>query len=308
MSTILFPKRASEDDQLCDRFTKRLCLDPDVQAPSSDPQQGNMFLHELHREQVARRQRSLPSSDSSAALTGAIPPADVEVWTALTHFTLADVVDCRHSPTGRCLQCSGREVLNVPLAVYTAYCQAFQGVPHFQSPTAVEASQHGVPLRSLVAGEVVFPAFAALAAELAPRPGERFLDLGSGVGRAVVAWALLFPQCHAAGIEIREQLHQVASAVFQRLDSGVRERIHLHRDDFFEWPWNDADVLLLNSTGLDEAAMGRAIHKLRHAASGMRVVTLSQPLPLPTFGFKLIAQRHYKMTWGNATAFIYRKC
>merc|ERR1719188_100286 len=45
---------------------------------------------------------------------------------ATTSFTLADVVQCCHGLGGRCLQCSGRLVQNVPLVHYGAFCEAYR--------------------------------------------------------------------------------------------------------------------------------------------------------------------------------------
>jgi hypothetical protein len=267
----------------------------------------NHLLRGLHSERLARlsSQRSLPAVQSSCS-----GGSNVETWSSegSTRFALSDIVECRHGPAGRCLQCAGRSVCNVPVVAYSTYCRAFQDVPHFSHPTAEEARSYSVPSRSLVAGEVMFASFAALATILEVSPGERFLDLGSGVGRAVVAWALIFPGCTAAGIEIRAHLHERARTVVAALPDDVGNRVHLHCGDFFLQDWNEANVILVNSTGFGDELMTRVAEKLRYTAPGTRAVLLSQPFTAGSCpGLELVGQAMYRMTWGNATAYTYRR-
>lgn len=276
----------------------------------------NTLLRGLHAEQAARRRQTDPSMAAESTQVGTAPDqADIEVWQGETRFAMSDVVNCRHGPGGCCLQCAGRMPCNVPAEVYGEYCRAFQGVGHFSHPSPEEARRYCVPARSLVAGEVEFAAFAALVSSLGVVPGERFLDLGSGLGRAAVAWALLMPQCTAAGIEIRPSLHDAAQSILAGLRESTRQRIHLHCGDCFECDWSEATVLLLNSTGFDDALMARVAAKLSDTAPGTRIITLSQPLPsppgavtaCPPAGLTLVSQALYRMTWGNATAYVYRR-
>eukprot|EP00747_Dinoflagellata_sp_TGD_P179511 gnl/TRDRNA2_/TRDRNA2_30415_c0_seq1.p1 gnl/TRDRNA2_/TRDRNA2_30415_c0~~gnl/TRDRNA2_/TRDRNA2_30415_c0_seq1.p1 ORF type:complete len:301 (+),score=48.90 gnl/TRDRNA2_/TRDRNA2_30415_c0_seq1:66-905(+) len=263
----------------------------------------NGFLKALH--EGGRRQHARESQMQDEG--------DVEVWDSKTQFSMSEVVDCRHAPGAKCLQCVGRSVFNVKVTSYSEYCQVFQDVPHFTSPSHEESQRYAVPIRSLVAGEVVFASFAAMMSGLCPAPGEQFLDLGSGVGRAVVAFALIFPQCSAAGIEIRESLHGLAVAAAGRLRPDVRQRVNLHRGDMFELSWQEASLILLNSTGFDDALLVRCVEKLSATRVGTRVVTLSVPLPSASGGvtappgLELLCQAPYRMTWGNATAYVYRR-
>lgn len=278
--------------------------------------EANSMLRGLHAEQARRRQVSVSSqAEVQVASTTAPEAADVEVWQGETKFAVSDIVICRHGSNGCCLQCAGRTACNVPACVYSDYCRAFQGVPHFSHPSPDEARHYAVPQRSLVAGEVEFAAFAALVSSLSVVPGERFLDLGSGLGRALVAWALLLPECTAAGIEIRPSLHDAAVSIVAGLRESVRQRIHLHCGDCFECDWGEASVILVNSTGFDDELMARVAAKLSGITPGTRIVTLSQPLPsppgaaaeCPPAGLVLVSKALYRMTWGNATVHVYKR-
>jgi len=101
-------------------------------------------------------------------------------------------------------------------------------------------------------------------------------------------------------------------------DNNNGAGIH-HCGDFFECDWREASVLLVNSTGFDDNLMARVTAKVQSTNPGTRVITLSQPLPGspphcdgqigPTAappGFELLSQSPYRMTWGNATVYIYR--
>lgn len=309
------PLSAFSDEWLCTRFQKRMRVDQDSAcAEDTGYDKVNDLLRNLHAERMGRQTPSTTPSTIQAG--GSCPVADLqggdvsidsespdadltlteldhlEVWQSTTRFALSDIVQCRHGLGGRCLLCTGREVCDVPVTVYSAYCSLFQGVSHFSSPTAEEARRYAVPSRSLVAGEVEFPALAAMLASAGVSGGDRFLDLGSGIGRAVLAFALIYPACSAAGVEIRVPLHEQAASVASRLAPDVRSRVHLHCGDLFDVAWHEANILFVNSTGFDDSVMSRVTGKLRDVAPGTRVITLSQPLPsLHSTSLKLVRDR-----------------
>lgn len=295
---------ADNDERLCEHFRKRMPLEGSVTLSTA-----NQMLRGLHEE----RQRRMPAE--RAATTDAVQIQSVITSTSMTNFTLSDVVKCNHAGSGRCLQCTGRSVRNVSLDIYLSHCQVFNGVEHFTKPTPEEARNYALPSRSLASGEILFASFSNLLGELDVGPEEHFLDLGSGVGRAVVAAALLFPRWMSAGIEIRPSLHQAAMSVKTRLPLNVSDRVHFENGDLFECSWHEASVILINSTGFEDDLMLRVAAKLKDTAAGTLAITLSQPLSpshsadsaMPVGGFACLIQTAYRMTWGNATAYVYRR-
>ena len=73
----------------------------------------------------------------------------------------------------------------------------------------------------LTYGEFSLPFFFALLQDAGPRAGERFVDVGSGCGRLVLAAALWHEWVTASGIEVLQELHTDAVAAHARLSAFV---------------------------------------------------------------------------------------
>mmetsp|Transcript_158293 Transcript_158293/g.303753 ORF Transcript_158293/g.303753 Transcript_158293/m.303753 type:complete len:368 (-) Transcript_158293:62-1165(-) len=230
----------------------------------------------------------------------------------MTNFCMMDVVCCDHGPNGRCLHCSGRVVENVPLAIHSAWSRAYSALTASSSSASssmLASAQIAEPSHSSI--ELSFPAFVALAASLAPEPGEQLLHLGSGAGRAVLAWTLLLPDSSACGVESSFGQHRAAVAATAQLDANVQSRIYLHHGDIFavQGDWHQASVIIISAASFDDCTAARLAEGLRGCHAGTRVISLSRPLGVSApLGFVLARQAAYRMAGGgNATAFIYRK-
>jgi hypothetical protein len=75
---------------------------------------------------------------------------------------------------------------------------------------AAEAVSH---MGSHTYGEVASDGFAEILALAEPQPGEAFIDLGSGSGKAVVLAAALYPFSKAVGVEFVRALHLASSRI-----------------------------------------------------------------------------------------------
>ena len=85
--------------------------------------------------------------------------------------------------------------------------------------------------------EDLLPAFESYIA-----PGSRFLDLGSGDGRAVFLARVL--GAHATGIEYDEKLVELSLRALAALEDVVdAEGVEIVRGDFFESPWSGYDII-----------------------------------------------------------------
>ena len=102
-------------------------------------------------------------------------------------------------------------------AARSLFAQLFSGmaVADAYRLSAAEAERRGHTDKrtndiDLTYGDVGFDAIAAAINAVKPKPGGCFVDLGSGVGRGVLAAACLFPFSRCAGVELLQDLHTAA--------------------------------------------------------------------------------------------------
>eukprot|EP00928_Gymnodinium_smaydae_P036615 TRINITY_DN25565_c0_g1_i1.p1 TRINITY_DN25565_c0_g1~~TRINITY_DN25565_c0_g1_i1.p1 ORF type:complete len:338 (-),score=64.61 TRINITY_DN25565_c0_g1_i1:143-1156(-) len=317
------------NDELIQRFHKRLRLTG--APPPSQYAEANGFLQLLHSERRERRR-----AQAAQAPDGVCDPAgtmcDVDSLERpssaqgsapmFTSFCLGDVVVCGHGLGGRCLQCSGRVVQNVPLPLYVEFCRAYgpsagsssDGLQRPGSASAALARLGAATSGSAGAAELSFAALVSLAATLAPEPTERLLHLGSGIGAAAIAWALLFPQSAVSGVERRPAAHAVAVAAAERLEPEVRRRLFLHCGDSLasQGDWRQATVILVSPSACEDSELERLTQGLQNVEAGTRVVAISRALDSrgsAMLGLELVRQAAYRTAIGsgNCTVFIYRK-
>merc|ERR1712039_723670 len=114
----------------------------------------------------------------------------------------------------------------------------------------------------------------------------------------------------AVGVEIRAKAHQVVcDVVIPSLSAALRRRVSFLCADMFDISFGEADLFLVNATGLEDDIFARLVDKMiAETRVGSRFICLSLPLrtgdcfeELPGSG------RQYRMSWGNCTVFFYRK-
>ena len=88
----------------------------------------------------------------------------------------------------------------------------------------------------LTYGEVLFfPFYRLLADVVKPRPGEVFVDLGSGTGRAMFVAALCWPGLSCCkGYEVSPPLHSDAVRCHGELSGSVMAPVELHCADVLQ--------------------------------------------------------------------------
>ena len=158
-------------------------------------------------------------------------------------------------------------------------------------------------------GEINFLPFIALIALAKPQSSTRFYDLGSGVGKAVLAAAMVFPMEKACGIELFEPLHQAAVATQARLasmtdDISNTKTICFIHDNFLhvDW-WRDATLIFINATGFFGTTWERLNQQLaENNIPSCVIITISKKLNAEHF--TIIAEHFVEMSWGIAVAYI----
>jgi len=146
------------------------------------------------------------------------------------------------------------------------------------------------------------------------RGGGKFVDLGSGVGKALLAAVLTHTFDECVGIEILQGLHESAVATLDRFDRDLRPllpaprrrvAVQLVRDDFCRVPWLDADVVLCVSTTFDAAVMSRIAALSNDMRVGSVLVTTTTRLPSARWAMR--QRLELAMAHGPVTAFIHEK-
>jgi SAM-dependent methyltransferase len=201
---------------------------------------------------------------------------------------------------------------------------------------ALIATRTGMDQRVLRYGEIEYWSFVSILQRSLPRTGERFYDLGSGTGRAVLVASLMQLFSATVGIELLPSLHHAAHHNSQLLShrypsfipsptstttlsghhsdatpslSSMMKGIQFVNDDFFNVDWSSGDVVFIASTAFPPPLMTRIADAALLLKTGSRIITLSVPLPTsPTNAtgvapFRVVAQDKYRMSWGNVTVF-----
>mmetsp|Transcript_15496 Transcript_15496/g.20450 ORF Transcript_15496/g.20450 Transcript_15496/m.20450 type:complete len:286 (+) Transcript_15496:75-932(+) len=171
---------------------------------------------------------------------------------------------------------------------------------------------------SLVYGEVDFASFATLLEKAKPQPGQTFVDIGHGSGRALVAAVLLHGHTFSKiqGVELLEDLFVASKEMLQKYKQlEQREKTYFGNQDRAEvsvfqgditdlttFDWTTADVVFANSTCFDNNLMDSLAKIGEKMKSGAKFITLTKKLN--SDAFTISERKQYAMSWGPATCFI----
>lgn len=173
-----------------------------------------------------------------------------------------------------------------------------------------QARQQHPPDSAFTYGEIDFWGFHALLSLVHPKEEDIFIDLGSGIGKAVICACLNYPMQKYQGIECLEPLHNAALQAKQALlnnpapDISNKARlISFIHGDLFMQNLGDAGIVFVNATGFFGLHLERLIARLVSCRQGARIIITSKKLPSEFF--KLTHQTLAPMSWGAASVFIY---
>jgi SAM-dependent methyltransferase len=165
----------------------------------------------------------------------------------------------------------------------------------------------------VVYGEVVMPAMAAIFHKLNQRglltEGGVFYDLGSGIGKAVIAAALLHPFSKCTGIELLKNLHALSVKLQKKFlkstanTKNICHNIEFVNGDIFLVDWSDASCFFANSTCFDSETMS----KLCHSPLKPGTIGITTSKRLHKSQWRLLELFHLRMSWGQASIFLHTK-
>lgn len=132
-------------------------------------------------------------------------------------------------------------------------------------------------------GEINFISFIALLSLAKPNSETIFYDLGSGIGKAVIACALVYPVQKATGIELLPILHHAAHNRAAQLAlipayEHLATKIQFINTDFFTVCLEDATFIFVNSTAFFGLTWQRLSHLIEQLPNLQTVITTSKPL------------------------------
>ena len=141
--------------------------------------------------------------------------------------------------------------------------------------------ESGVYLEGIQYGEVDPSAFAKALGWVSPADGERFVDLGSGTGKAVLTAAALHRFRCATGVELLEPLHAAAQRARAALPPEALRaaEVRLLCGDAFKHPWaEEGGVVFCTLTCLTDEAIAALERGCERLPRGARLIVTTREL------------------------------
>ena len=177
---------------------------------------------------------------------------------------------------------------------------------------------------SLAYGEIDFESSCRLLQSLPPQElatagNGIFYDIGSGAGRAVFAARFTGDYELCVGIELLNNLHQIAIGVHNRYKKSCQQKLKwktvaFHCADLMEYDWSDGTVVYVNNFLFDDGLMATIANKAQNLRSGAYLISLKifdvGTAVNPPFNktFAMIQEKSLPMSWGEETIYVYRRC
>lgn len=160
-----------------------------------------------------------------------------------------------------------------------------------------------------VYGEIEFIAFIALVSKARVNKETVFYDLGHGIGKTVIACAMVFEVKKSIGVELFDALHQVAIEKKQTLlnhsaYAHLEHRIEFIRADLLNVDYKDATLIFINATGFIGDFWNQLVAHLEQSAAKATIITTTKPIN--SNQFKMTYQTTVPMSWGAVTAYLHR--
>jgi SAM-dependent methyltransferase len=157
--------------------------------------------------------------------------------------------------------------------------------------------------------------FAEVLLSCAPfAPGESFIDLGSGTGKAVLCAAALAPFKRATGVEFVRPLHDAAqrladaaAPLLAELGGGAAAEVRMKLGDALDEDLSRAGVVFAATTCWSDDALARLTTACARAKKGARLINMTRRLALPAADWELLRKVRAQYGRGRMTFFVYRK-
>lgn len=189
----------------------------------------------------------------------------------------------------------------------TCYQKLYENINGFHLSLSARHNQNAL---EYTYGEIEWMPFIALLSLTNPNRQTIFYDLGSGIGKAVFACAMVFNVKKSCGVELFKPLHLAAIKQQQRL-SQMNEYQNQARalcfinQNFLDVDLSDATLIFINATALFGETWERLQQRLIHLKPNTIIITTSKYLSANHF--ILTKKTLVQMSWGPVHAFIHKK-
>lgn len=161
-----------------------------------------------------------------------------------------------------------------------------------------------------VYGEIDFISFIALLSLAKPSPQTIFYDLGSGVGKAVIASAMVFNLKKCCGIELFYEMHSAAVSQKQKLAalSSYAEKsnaMYFIHGDILTTDFHDATLIFINATAFFGDHWRHINDQLTKTIHCQTVITTSKKLI--SNAFIVVNATKVRMSWGIVNAYVHHR-
>ena len=165
----------------------------------------------------------------------------------------------------------------------------------------------GIFLEGIQYGEIKPSSFATALEWLDPKPDERFIDLGSGTGKAVLTAAATVAFSTAVGVEIMQPLHDAAELALSKSPSLRAKSVRFVCADALAYPWTTEgyDCIFVSLTCFTDEMVEQIRTASEKLAVGTRLLVTSRPLE--SAWLKLLKRDTLPYGKGSLTFIAYEK-
>ncbi|MGC1183297.1 hypothetical protein [Legionella sp.] len=159
-----------------------------------------------------------------------------------------------------------------------------------------------------VYGEIKFLPFIALLSLTKLNDETVFYDLGCGIGKAVLACAMVYPIRKSVGVELLPELYfqackQVTQLAIVKNYTTQANKIEFILGDFLEVNLNEATFIFINSTAVFNPTWEKLCTRLERLPCLMTIITISKALRSKKF--IVVTQTLVEMSWGIVFAYVH---
>ncbi len=171
----------------------------------------------------------------------------------------------------------------------------------FTNPYKVCRKHWGAKYTQRPYGETPLKTLADIAAIASIQPSDTVLELGCGRGRGAF-WLASCVGCKVIAIDAVPHFIQYAREIAK--SSGFEKHVTFYQGDFFQIPLEEASVIYLYGTGLEESIWFDLTIWLSDLPKKPLIITVSYPLQEFSPHFALIGQCDLEFGWGKAKVYL----